>query len=637
VRLTLRDLRRAVDDRLASTQAWVAEAVTDVLNGLEQPWIARARVTDDVLQRLGSVVALADSVRVDGLDGFDLRAVRHQAADLADHLRAGKGLGFGPFRPAPVKAAWPWLSAVTVDGLTPRATSLVEALIAHADALIAYDDLRTAWGDRLEFPEASAAVLRGHILEVKERLDPIVNLQQARQRVIEAVQAVDELPGPDWSDRQSPSTLEHVAGAADAVSRRDGAAAAVDRIVRRLDEAAASSGAASELGPLRDAAIAHDSVAYRRAEAEVELQRTLAREASRRDGLFERVLTVAPSLAAAVRTDPSSPEWTDWFGSWDRAWNHALATSWAREQAVDGSPTELDQRLARLDVRLRSYTAQLGATLAWRATLGRLTLAHKTHLQAYRQSMTRVGKGTGKYAAHYLAQAKKEMAECIDAIPAWILPTYRLAETVVPRFEPFDLAIVDEASQSGVEALFLWALAKQVVIVGDDQQISPDAVGVDLAVVHQLQNQFLPQVPLRDHFEPATSIFDQAQMRYPGQLQLREHFRCMPEIIEFSNRLCYSTSPLQPVRQFGTDRLEPLRAVHVEGAEEADGVNRREATALAEQVARCCGDPRYSGASMGVISLTGDRQARHADHAPIRSPVSAQSDQLFRRFPITLP
>jgi len=41
-------------------------------------------------------------------------------------------------------------------------------------------------------------------------------------------------------------------------------------------------------------------------------------------------------------------------------------------------------------------------------------------------------------------------------------------------------------------------------------------------------------------------------MRFPGVIMLREHFRCLPEIIEFSNQLAYGGKIL-PLREQPTD------------------------------------------------------------------------------------
>jgi len=46
---------------------------------------------------------------------------------------------------------------------------------------------------------------------------------------------------------------------------------------------------------------------------------------------------------------------------------------------------------------------------------------------------------------------------------------------------------------------------------------------------------------------------------------LIEHRRCVPEIIGFSNRIAYEPDNIRliPVRQYGADRLEPIKAIHV--------------------------------------------------------------------------
>jgi very-short-patch-repair endonuclease len=84
----------------------------------------------------------------------------------------------------------------------------------------------------------------------------------------------------------------------------------------------------------------------------------------------------------------------------------------------------------------------------------------------------------------------------------------------------------------------------------------------------------------------------------------------MPEIIDFSNRLCYG-GELQPMRQYGTERLDPLVTNYVGGVVEGTRqtmVNRAEAVALVDAVAECCADPAYQGLTMGVITMLGAGQ-----------------------------
>jgi len=197
------------------------------------------------------------------------------------------------------------------------------------------------------------------------------------------------------------------------------------------------------------------------------------------------------------------------------------------------------------------------------------------------------------------------------------MPIYRVAETVRPQQGIFDVVIIDEASQSGPEAAYLTYLGEKVVVVGDDKQISPDNVGVNREDVHQLVEQYLGDIPNCELFGVDNSFFDIAMVRYGGRIRLREHFRCMPEIIQYSNNLCYMSEPLVPLRQYGAGRLDPVRTVYVmEGYQtglSANKINPPEADAVVETIAQCCKDPRYDNKLMGVISLLGDYQHREIE------------------------
>ena len=61
----------------------------------------------------------------------------------------------------------------------------------------------------------------------------------------------------------------------------------------------------------------------------------------------------------------------------------------------------------------------------------------------------------------------------------------------------FDVVIVDEASQAGLEATFLQYLAPKIVVIGDDKQVSPAAVGVDQQQLRDLANQYLARRPVQ--------------------------------------------------------------------------------------------------------------------------------------------
>jgi len=204
--------------------------------------------------------------------------------------------------------------------------------------------------------------------------------------------------------------------------------------------------------------------------------------------------------------------------------------------------------------------------------------------------------------------------QCREAVPAWVMPLHRVWDTVAAVPGMFDVIIVDEASQCGLEALPLLYLGKKILIVGDDKQISPEAVGVDREAVQQLKKELIYDFEFDSTFDVENSLFDHGRLRYgEGKITLREHFRCMPEIIRFSNNLSYADTPLIPLRQHGRHRIPPLESRFVKGGyREGTGsrtINRPEADAIVEEVVRICGDDQYDGKWIGVVVLQGEAQA----------------------------
>ncbi|TAK29531.1 MAG: hypothetical protein EPO21_21355 [Chloroflexota bacterium] len=242
----------------------------------------------------------------------------------------------------------------------------------------------------------------------------------------------------------------------------------------------------------------------------------------------------------------------------------------------------------------------------------------RQHLVAWSKAVRSIGKGTGKYAPLHRRNAREHMNECRSAIPAWVMPIYRVAETIRPGRDLFDVVIIDEASQSVPEALLLAYLARKLVVVGDDKQISPEYVGIDREDVNHLRARYLGDMPHSDAFGVDQSFFDLAEIRCQGRICLREHFRCMPEIIQFSNALCYPAGPLIPLRQYGGSRLSPVVSARYIPGGYLKGSNQKvsnppEAEAIVEELCRIHVSTAYQGKTFGVISLQGQSQAREIE------------------------
>ena len=226
--------------------------------------------------------------------------------------------------------------------------------------------------------------------------------------------------------------------------------------------------------------------------------------------------------------------------------------------------------------------------------------------------MTRYGRTGGKFAQRWLAEIRAALNESKDAVPVWIMPTARALSSFRPEAHPpFDVLVVDEASQIGLHALPLLALARKTIVVGDDKQTSPENVGLNRQQVFGLLDQHLAVIPkYRTLFDPDNSLYDVAFQKFPGVVMLTEHFRCLPQIIAFSNIHAYDGRIIPLRDQPPRPGWSALGAVKVLDGYRNGMVNEPEADAVVDLVAELCASPDYDGMDMGVISLLGSTHSK---------------------------
>lgn len=281
---------------------------------------------------------------------------------------------------------------------------------------------------------------------------------------------------------------------------------------------------------------------------------------------------------------------------------------------------ELIQNLSELERKEKKLISKLASKKAWHKVVERLQQDRslKRHLTAWAMAVKKIGKtGRGKRAIKFRKIAQEEMKYCKDSIPCWIMPLYKVAETIQPEQEMYDYVIIDEASQLGPDAIFLLYIAKNIIIVGDDKQTSPEYVGIDSNTMTPHIKRHLKGIPSSNYYGTEFSFFDHARLFCNGVTVLREHFRCMPEIIEFSNRHFYAPEgkELYPLKQYSENRLKPplVPVFCSNGYTEGRGsriINEPEATRIAEKIEELVKDEKYNGKTIGVITLQGNQQAR---------------------------
>lgn len=328
----------------------------------------------------------------------------------------------------------------------------------------------------------------------------------------------------------------------------------------------------------------------------------------RRRSLLKKLSAVAPAWAAGIEHRQPPHATGNLPGDFESAW------LWRQlNDTLDFrgrlSPEELQQRIESLNESLQRITVELIDRLAWAAQARRTTLPQRMALMGWEQVIRRIGKGTGKRVVRLEAEARCLMDKCRSAVPVWVMPLSRVVDNFNPALSCFDVVIIDEASQCDIMALIALYMAKQVVIVGDHEQVSPDAVGQDITQVQHLIDEHLSGIPNAVLYTGQLSIYDLARQSFAGLISLKEHFRCVNDVIQFSNHLSYNGT-IRPLRDSTSTDLRPFVIEHrVNGACSEWKVNSAEALEVASLVVAAIEHPHYEGMTFGVISLVGEEQA----------------------------
>lgn len=332
--------------------------------------------------------------------------------------------------------------------------------------------------------------------------------------------------------------------------------------------------------------------------------------ADERSQLIKKLAQCAPKWAECIRsrkegwTQPFLPDEILTSLRW-----HSICKILCSYNQLDYK--ELQHESHRLSQEFRSVSAELAAIRAWSHLVRRLE-NQPNILQSLRGWMTtvlKIGKGTGKKAPRLQVQARQQAKDCQQAIPIWVMTTQRALTTLDPE-EKFDVIIVDEASQSDVTAMAVLFMGKRIIVVGDDQQVSPMGIGVHHDLIQGMQSEYLGGIRNASIYDESTSLYDIVRT-VSSPVMLREHFRCASEIIGFSNWLSYD-GKIIPLRDMSNcpirSHVVPFR---VHGKRTPRDTNPAEAKSIVALIKSCIEQPEYQGKTFGVISMfSGQGQAQ---------------------------
>ena len=626
------DLRREIADRLQEVESrrvagtfeqneWLQAPVRDWVAGKAAKWDTIIDTSREALERAESSCARLGSQVVEIPEGRDPRKVRADAEAALTYLEeGGKWKFLGVFTPQDLKGREYLKEEVLVDGVGASRSEGLRVVSDFLSMHLALKDLRKTWQGIGAEPlpgdlRQSLALAREQLSELEEGHGYADACNKLARTMATTTPSV---PAPDWLSGEAEKWLELIEVAV-VEDRHRKASQLVDTAAEALLELRGLHDAHPVVEALANAVEQRNVGAYSQCHDELISVEALLGDQEDRSTTEAVLAKAVPGLADAVAGSVEDPIWSDRLGAWEAAWRWAFADAWLQKRSDFAYHQELQGRRRDTAKRIAGLVAHAASRRAWKHFFARLSEKQKAALKGWREAVRAMGKGTGRSArlARLRREARAYMDECRDAIPVWIMPRYLLAEMVNPEPECYDLVIVDEASQLGIDSCFLFYVSSKMIVVGDDQQISPYGIGIPDEAIANLQRRYLDGIPHHHAFSPQSSLYGNANIRFSGRnIVLREHFRCMPEIIQFSNDLCYAPNgtPLDPLRTYSAQRLRPLNLRHVPEGYRTGSVqnaqNPPEAEAIVEQITACIADSRYTGKTLGVISLQGEAQAQ---------------------------
>jgi very-short-patch-repair endonuclease/transcription elongation GreA/GreB family factor len=348
----------------------------------------------------------------------------------------------------------------------------------------------------------------------------------------------------------------------------------------------------------------------------------LCRETDRINNLRPHLETV--NRVARLIRDSGAPQWADsvvreeagdedkWsVDYWHESWSWVRFHAYLKE--IDGRDRfrQLQALRRRLEAEIQQTFSEVVRLRTYLGLKRNISNQVEAALNMFMAALRHIGKGTGIRARRFRRDARSAMEKSYAAVPCWIMPTWRISESLPASLGSFDLVIIDEASQSDITALPALLRGKKVLVVGDDKQVSPTAAFVEEKKLLQLRHNYLKEQPFGSLMLPGFSLYELALATFPGKrIMLREHFRCVEPIIRFSFQ--FYEEPIVPVRIAKTsERLTPpLIDVYVPyGQKDKRQINVAEAEAIVDEIARIVKDPAFGRRTMGVVSLLAAKQA----------------------------
>ena len=222
---------------------------------------------------------------------------------------------------------------------------------------------------------------------------------------------------------------------------------------------------------------------------------------------------------------------------------------------------------------------------------------------------------------------KINFRKVLKALPVWVANSTEIHKVLPLTKELFDLVIIDEATQCDIaSSLPILQRGKTAVIVGDPKQLRHISFLSTRQQQHLIQQHQLGSLSFEQLDYRNNSILDIVSHNIPAQERvhfLNEHFRSMPDIIDFSNQYFYDGQLHIMTAQPKTLRQQHAFLHKVNGKRYKNGYNKLEAQTILSflnNILSNLSPLTNQSVSIGIIS-----------------PFSAQANHLQRQLTKVLP
>ena len=393
----LRELVALIDRIERRPLAWTEEATKQILGDFERTWRQLHDDTSTAATRMSESAQWLDANPIGPEPPPDLPKLRADANDLLDHLKAGRGWGFGPIRAGVAKRAL-YIRELRIGGRQCATADAVSDLLRWVDAELEVGGLRERWARHHALKATTFTALATELQDLCEPIQDALAALETKEELSAILHRNPGSPEPDWSDRASLLHLGETLAAIKTTLQYRAARAQIDQPLKNL-RAQRHRGRLDPASEQMQAAVEErNASAYATARQQAVDNAELSLLLHRKRELLSTLTARAPKLAGEIQDTSIDAVWDERAGDFERAWNWSRAHAWLIRLAEPGAEHRLRIELDHTKKRIAHTLERIAAEKAWSHCFSRMTENERQHLVAWSKAVRSIGKGTGKYA-----------------------------------------------------------------------------------------------------------------------------------------------------------------------------------------------------------------------------------------------